>query len=70
MRSFTAILRPPQSATLAVGDHQVVVSDDYKLSNVVNVTLCCDGRIVDEQLAAEWLTVFKDFIENPLQMGL
>ena len=53
-----------------MGDVQVVVSDDYKLSNVINVTLCCDGRVVNEQLAAEWLNVFKDFIENPLQMGL
>ncbi|CAB3989047.1 pyruvate dehydrogenase complex dihydrolipoamide acetyltransferase [Paramuricea clavata] len=70
VKSFTAIITPPQSATLTVGDSQVLVNDNYKLSNVINVTLCCDGRVIDEQLASEWLTVFKGFIENPLQMGL
>ena len=70
VKSFTAIINPPQSATLTVGAVQVVANNDFKLCNVINVTLCCDGRVVDEQLASDWLTVFKDFIENPLQMGL
>ena len=59
-----------QSATLAVGDCQTLVTDDYKLMQVINVTLCCDARVVDDQIASEWLTVFKSLIEKPLQMGV
>ena len=70
IKSFTAILNPPQSATLTVGNSQTLVTDDYKLMQVVNFTLCCDGRVVDEQLASEWLTVLKSLIEKPLQMAL
>lgn len=70
VKSFTAIIYPRQSAILAVGQCQNIVNDHNKLSGVMNVTLCCDGRVVDELLASKWLTVFKELIENPLQMGL
>lgn len=70
IKSFTAIVNRTQSVMLTVGDLQVLVGDDYKRSTVVNVTFCCDGRVVDEQLASEWLTVFKHFMENPLRMAL
>ncbi|XP_028396576.1 dihydrolipoyllysine-residue acetyltransferase component of pyruvate dehydrogenase complex, mitochondrial-like [Dendronephthya gigantea] len=70
VKSFTTVINPPQSAVLTVGDCEMTVGKDNKLSKIINVTLCCDGRMVDEQLASEWLTVFKDLIENPLQMGL
>ena len=70
VKSSTAIINHPQSALLTLGDQQTIVNDNYKTFRVINVTLCCDGRVIDEQLASEWLTIFKSFTENPLQMGL
>ena len=70
VKSFTTVINPPQSAVLTVGDCEMTVDNDNKLSTIINVTLCCDGRVVDEQLASDWLTMFKDLLENPLQMGL
>lgn len=33
-------------------------------------TLACDHRVVDGAVGAEWLSVFKGYVEDPLSMIL
>jgi pyruvate dehydrogenase E2 component (dihydrolipoamide acetyltransferase) len=78
--SFSAIINPPQSCILAVGQarRKLVVAEDgesegtdgTKTATVMNVTLSCDHRTVDGAVGAQWLQQFKKFIEDPLQMIL
>lgn len=76
VKHFTAIINPPQSCILAVGSTtQKVVPDETKESglsvrNVMEVTLSSDHRVVDGAVAATWLQVFKEYMENPLKMLL
>ncbi|XP_046841620.1 dihydrolipoyllysine-residue acetyltransferase component of pyruvate dehydrogenase complex, mitochondrial-like [Xenia sp. Carnegie-2017] len=70
VKSFTGILEPAHSALLTVGDCQKLVGKDKQLSNIVHITLCTDARVIDNQLASKWLTVFKEFVENPFVMAL
>ena len=70
--SFTAIINPPQAATLAVGraTRQVVVHDDDSTSiePLANFTLTADHRIVDGALAARFLGEVKRLVEYPALM--
>lgn len=70
VKSFTAVIYPQQTGVLAVGESQVSVVNNEKLAQIMTVTLCCDGRVVDEPLASRWLKEFQELIENPMQMGL
>lgn len=70
VKSFTGILEPDHSALLTVGDRQRLLGKDKQLSNIVHITLCTDARVIDNQLASKWLTVFKEFVENPFVMAL
>lgn len=70
IKNFTAVIYPPQAGILAVGQSQVSFNDDCKPAKIMTVTLCCDGRVVEENIAATWLNEFQEIIENPLQMGL
>lgn len=66
---FTAIINPPQAAILAVGGVKLspYTSDNNKegVAKIMSATLSHDCRVIDYELAAKWLTVFKNFIENP-----
>ncbi len=71
VKEFAAVINPPQSAILAVGageQRAVVHEGDLAIATIMNVTLSADHRIVDGALGAEWLQVFKGFIENPVTM--
>eukprot|EP01006_Ploeotia_vitrea_P055964 TRINITY_DN68053_c11_g1_i1.p1 TRINITY_DN68053_c11_g1~~TRINITY_DN68053_c11_g1_i1.p1 ORF type:complete len:501 (+),score=290.27 TRINITY_DN68053_c11_g1_i1:50-1504(+) len=74
--NFSAIINPPQAAILAVGAGQkrLVPGDSdaepYKVANVVSVTLSCDHRVIDGATGAEWLSVFRTYIEDPMKMLL
>ena len=71
VKEFSAVINPPQSSILAVGagEQRAVVKDgDLAIATMMNVTLSADHRIVDGALGAEWLQVFKGFIENPVTM--
>lgn len=68
INEFSAIINSPQAAILAVGAglKQAVVKDDsVEISTVMKCTLSCDHRVVDGAVAAEFLGVFRDYIENP-----
>ncbi len=74
IKSFSAIINPPQSCILAIGSSEkraiVDDKDNIKIANIVSVTLSCDHRVVDGTLAAKWVKEFADNIENPIQLLL
>ncbi|XP_003384835.1 PREDICTED: dihydrolipoyllysine-residue acetyltransferase component of pyruvate dehydrogenase complex, mitochondrial-like [Amphimedon queenslandica] len=76
IRNFSAVINPPQSCILAVGATQkrVIVDEDdnknYKVASVMSVTMSCDHRVVDGAVGAQWLSVFKSYIEKPFKMLL
>ena len=73
IKEFSAVINPPQSAILAVGvgeQRPIVKNGALAIGTVLSCTLSCDHRVVDGALGAEWLTVFKGLIEDPLTMLL
>jgi len=68
IKSFSAIINPPQSCILAVGassKRPVVTHDQIKIATIMDVTLSSDHRVVDGAVGAEFLASFKKFIESP-----
>ena len=67
--SFSAVINPPQACILAVGASRPVahLNDDDTISSstVVTMTTACDGRIVDDATAADFLSTLRDILENP-----
>lgn len=76
VKSFTAIINPPQACILAVGatEKKVVASETAKEGleerSVMHVSLSCDHRVVDGAVGASWLKAFKGYMEQPLTMLL
>jgi pyruvate dehydrogenase E2 component (dihydrolipoamide acetyltransferase) len=70
IRQFTAIINPPQSAILAVGEifkEQVVGDDDLpKIRKTCLMTFSFDHRVIDGATGAEFCRDFKNMIENPI----
>ena len=73
---FTAIINPPQSCILAVGQTttKLVLAPEeergFKEVKVMKVTLSSDHRTVDGAVGAKWLKAFKDYMEQPLTFML
>ena len=68
---FTSIVNPPQAAILAVGagTQKVVVHEgEMAVATVMTCTLTCDHRVIDGAMGAQWLQVFKGYIERPASM--
>ena len=73
IKSFTAIINPPQSMILAVGQAEkkpIVIDGEIQIKSIITFTLSCDHRVVDGALGAKWLQSFKEMIENPSLMLL
>ncbi|KAG9300111.1 hypothetical protein G9A89_000851 [Geosiphon pyriformis] len=76
IKSFTAIINPPQSCILAVGGtNKKLIPDEsqttgYRIANTMHVTLSCDHRVVDGAVGAQWLKAWRSYIENPLRLLL
>ena len=73
IKEFSAVINPPQSCILAVGSGEkrpIVINDEISIATIMTVTLSCDHRVVDGAVGAEFLSVFKDLIENPSLMLL
>ena len=69
--NFQAIINPPQACILAVGAgaSKLVMRDGGVIEiQSMNVTLSVDHRAVDGALGAEFLQVFKRYMENPILM--
>ena len=73
IREFAAVINPPQGAILAIGageQRAVVKNGELAVATVMSVTLSADHRVVDGALGAQWMQVFKGFIENPVTILL
>jgi pyruvate dehydrogenase E2 component (dihydrolipoamide acetyltransferase) len=73
VKHFDAVINPPQSTILAVGQSErrpVVKGNNIEIATVMTVTLSCDHRVVDGALGAQLLAAFKGFIEEPVTMLL
>ena len=68
---FTPIINPPQSCILGVGaglEKPIVRGGKIEIATMMNVTLACDHRVVDGALGADFMKLFKAFIEEPMMM--
>ena len=68
IKEFSAVINPPQGCILAVGSGEkraIVINDEISIATIMTVTLSCDHRVVDGAVGAEFLSEFKNFIENP-----
>jgi pyruvate dehydrogenase E2 component (dihydrolipoamide acetyltransferase) len=73
IREFAAVINPPQSCILAVGNGEqraVVTDGQLEVATVMTCTLSVDHRAVDGALGAEYLAAFKTFIEDPYSLLL
>ena len=71
IKSFNAIVNPPQGCILAVGmssKRAVVIEDRIEMRMVMDVNLSCDHRVVDGAIGAQFLAAFKKYIESPILM--
>jgi len=73
VRSFTAIINPPQAAILAVGEVRAAptVSDgELAAGHVMSLTLACDHRILYGADAARFLAHVRDLLQRPAALTL
>lgn len=71
IKSFDAIINPPQGAILSVGAAQqrpVIKNGELAVATVMSLTLSSDHRIIDGAIAAQFLAVLKNYIEQPATM--
>jgi pyruvate dehydrogenase E2 component (dihydrolipoamide acetyltransferase) len=71
IEEFTAIINPPGSAILAVGQMQKVpVVDEHDavvVRSQMKLTLSCDHRVIDGAVGASFLSELKAMIEHPVR---
>lgn len=68
---FAAIINPPESCILAVGQvAEVPVAEGglIKIGKRMKITLSCDHRVVDGSVGAEFLATLKEILEHPMRM--
>ncbi|MDI9320190.1 MAG: 2-oxo acid dehydrogenase subunit E2 [Phycisphaerales bacterium] len=68
---FTAIINPPDSCILAVGNivpTPVVENGTVVVRQILKLTLSCDHRVVDGAIGAQFLQTLKSYLENPVTM--
>ena len=73
VRSFTAIINPPQAAILSVGSlaPRAVIRDDEVLARqTLTATLVCDHRILYGADAARFLARIRELLEEPAALTL
>jgi pyruvate dehydrogenase E2 component (dihydrolipoamide acetyltransferase) len=65
---FIAIINPPQAAILAIGsinDVPVIKNHQVVPGKRMKVTLSADHRVTDGAEVAQWLVIFKRYMEQP-----
>ncbi len=73
VRSFTAIINPPQAGILSVGTlapRAVVREDEIAVRHTLTLTLVCDHRILYGAEAAQFLARIRDLLESPSALTL
>jgi pyruvate dehydrogenase E2 component (dihydrolipoamide acetyltransferase) len=74
LRSFTAIIDPPQVAILAVGGVRRAAAEDagggMSFCDLMTITLTCDHRVVYGADGARFLSRLRELLERPLALVL
>jgi pyruvate dehydrogenase E2 component (dihydrolipoamide acetyltransferase) len=73
VKSFTAIINPPQAAILSVGsvEQRVVVRDGQLVArHTMTLTLVCDHRILYGADAAQFLARIRELLQAPASLTL
>ncbi len=73
VRSFTAIINPPQAGILSVGalsPRAVVREEQLVARNTLTLTLACDHRILYGAEAAQFLARVRELLERPSALTL
>ena len=73
IRSFTAIINPPQAAILSVGELQpraVADGDELRIRSMLTLTLACDHRILYGADAALFLARIRELLQTPSSLTL
>ncbi len=73
IRSFTAIINPPQAAILSVGELQpraVAEGQELRIRNMLTLTLACDHRILYGADAAIFLARIRELLQTPTSLTL
>jgi pyruvate dehydrogenase E2 component (dihydrolipoamide acetyltransferase) len=74
VRSFSAIINPPQAAILSVGalERRAVIAEDGAVSarNVLALTLVCDHRVLYGADAAAFAARVRELLESPASLTL
>jgi pyruvate dehydrogenase E2 component (dihydrolipoamide acetyltransferase) len=73
VRSFAAIINPPQAAILSVGSLQrraVIRGEEIVARNTMALTLACDHRILYGADAAQFLGRIRELLEQPAALTL
>ncbi len=74
IRSFDAIINPPQGSILALGagERRAVVDGDggIRAATMMSATLSVDHRVIDGALGASFLKAFKGYMEDPAMMAV
>jgi pyruvate dehydrogenase E2 component (dihydrolipoamide acetyltransferase) len=73
IKSFTAVINPPQAAILAVGAMEptpVVRDGEVVVRNIMQLTLACDHRILYGADAAQFLGRIRERLQQPLLLAL
>jgi pyruvate dehydrogenase E2 component (dihydrolipoamide acetyltransferase) len=68
---FTAIINPPESAILAVGqvqDTMVAVNGQPMVQPRMRMTMSCDHRVVDGATGARFLQTLRGLLEEPVMI--
>jgi pyruvate dehydrogenase E2 component (dihydrolipoamide acetyltransferase) len=73
IRTFTAIINPPQAAILSVGslERRAVANDgEVQLRHTMSLTLACDHRILYGADAALFLARIRELLQTPSALSL
>ena len=73
VEEFTAIINPPNSAILAIGEIRetpVVEDGEVVPGTRMKVTLSCDHRVVDGAIGAQFLDSVRSYLEEPMNLLL
>jgi pyruvate dehydrogenase E2 component (dihydrolipoamide acetyltransferase) len=73
VRSFNAIINPPQAAILSVGalaPRAIVREGAVGVRNMLTLTLVCDHRILYGAEAAQFLSRIRELLETPTSLTL
>ena len=73
IRSFTAIINPPQAAILSVGElgpRAIAEGEQISVRNTLTLTLACDHRVLYGADAAVFLARIRELLHTPTALTL